>query len=238
MWKLLLVALFLFASVSGQNIYPPKDTSSNIGNKKLSSTLVKSNKIVNDTLFHNGRVIVESNNDNNTFEKIFPSLIAVLISIIAIIGNYLISNRQLINSQKQFEIQIVSSEKTLKEQIDASKHSSDLIFRQNVLSVNRQNWINDFRDVISEISASIILVATQNYPSEKVGRILTLLTKIELMLNPNDPRDKDLISKVRNYKSLFLSPDNLDNVIVKLEEIISLSKVILKSEWERVKKGE
>lgn len=230
-----LLFLILFLLLTYHNIRPISDSlkDNNIKNDLVSSIPQE------DTLFHSGRISINSDNVNNFVNHFLPSLVAIIISLIAIGGNYLISNRQLRFSKEQFETQLKSAKETLQQQIDASKHSTELEFRSKVRSFNRQNWINDLRNVISELSASIVIFVSRDFTPEKVQQIIYLITKAELMLNANDSRDQGLIYKLKEYKLLILSKDiDASKVSSKMREIISDTQVILKSEWERVKKGD
>lgn len=98
------------------------------------------------------------------------------------------------------------------------------------ISEFRQNWINELRDSISDFQSHGVL--PDNDPT-KDREFYRLGTKIELLMNPNDPdygklqdlmygfliaADGDTVSKYRNNAAL-----------------VEVSQRILKREWERLK---
>ena len=72
-------------------------------------------------------------------------------------------------------------------------------FKTNVLSVNRQKWIDTMRDLVASLNSQLLIAAalrqTMNEPSgiliardpelsRRVENLLRTVSKIELMLNP------------------------------------------------------
>lgn len=125
--------------------------------------------------------------------------------------------------------------------------------RVNVRSVNRQVWINDLRDVLSQLLQQI-----PPYPPDKVSIDLAkkhasqLIFKTELLLNPSEPDHRAMIALLRYFYHIndVKDVDGLARKELRLEEkdlndnekfnalkskLIRLSNVILKREWEQVK---
>ena len=119
--------------------------------------------------------------------------------------------------------------------------------RATVVSSNRQNWINDLRERISEfitLAHTIIIkrqtmAQTEEPLTHDYHSIYRLSNIIELMLNPKENEHTILLKLILG--TLAATSANLETaspVIIKnTEQILVLSKQILKKEWEKVKKG-
>ena len=114
--------------------------------------------------------------------------------------------------------------------------------KASVNSQNRQMWINNLRDQITEFLSCIEKIdgiytekklkhLEENEYSQKLTTQIDLMVhyinKIELMLNPNEKKHQELISLL---KKLYSERNKSYKT-----EIISISQKIFKEEWERVK---
>lgn len=166
----------------------------------------------------------------SALEFVFPSIIALLVALIA----YFSTVR---TGRKQRE----SSERILIKQINSGKANAELTFRQNVLSTNRQVWINNLRSIISKSISSIEFIAVKDdITAEDYRNISELLLEAELMVNPE--KDKDFIDALNELKNMLmhvLSKEKVMGDLVKCKgDVLLITKKTLKTEWERVKKGE
>ncbi|WP_299221231.1 hypothetical protein [uncultured Aquimarina sp.] len=128
--------------------------------------------------------------------------------------------------------------------IKISQKSSELDRRRSVLSINRQEWINTLRDLISRLLIDIEILHAlpktlwEEKEHEGYRNVQELINKLELLLNPEEKKTEKLINSLDNY---IKSVDNDSGIITQPEEnlraqIISVTQKILKEEWERVKK--
>jgi len=175
-------------------------------------------------------VLKTEESDKSTFEFLFPSIIALIVALVAYLAT-------VSTGKKQRE----SSERILIKQIDSGKSNAELTFRQNVLSTNRQVWINNLRSIISKSISSIEFIAVNdNITPEDYRNISELLLEAELMVNPD--KDKDFIDALNNLKKMLmhvLSKEKvMDDLVNCKKEVLLITKRTLKTEWERVKKGE
>ncbi len=122
--------------------------------------------------------------------------------------------------------------------------------RVAVLSNNRQTWINNLRDAISEFSSTVRMLGLTEDPSVRfkmVERIAYLEAKIKLFLNASEDDHKKLIelvvdARTATIKRLDQAKDSeqatsfLDKMKSSLDELTDVSQRVLKREWERVKK--
>lgn len=117
-----------------------------------------------------------------------------------------------------------------------------------VISANRQQWINTLRDCVSELLSLITPIAiysrddmwSKNEKLEKFNRAMLLRSKIKLLINPNENDHNELVNLIEIIFSRLGKEQSSENdkAIGQLQiSITSQSQIILKKEWERVKKG-
>jgi hypothetical protein len=130
-------------------------------------------------------------------------------------------------------------------------------FKTNVLSVNRQKWIDTMRDLVASLTSQLLIAAalrqTMNEPSgvliakdpelsKRVENLLRTVSKIELMLNPleQDHQQLNVLMKeaIDQLRSPLLEDGVEDRIEVISRDIIQVLQGILKQEWARVKRGE
>ena len=197
------------------------------------------------------------------FQTSMPWIAAILICIISTLVNIYLNNKnQKINSSnlnKQLEAnkditqqQLANSKEITLSQIASSKEIIRLEFNKTVLSGNRQVWINNLRDLISDYlsTCTIYSIKVDQYKRSKsadfqesefveLQNILRIETKIVLMLNSNEEDSKKLVKNLKQFTSaLFDYKKIAQSSDVFKDQILETSKTIFKKEWERVKKGE
>jgi hypothetical protein len=131
-----------------------------------------------------------------------------------------------------------------------------LQFNANVLSTNRQKWIEALRDMLAELIS--LLVAVVVYKSSwkdrwdqrlntiaenpelllKLERIVLVQWKIRLLLNPTDAEHQELVRLIQVAFKRVQSPEASDaETEADIESITRLGQTILKRTWQRVKRG-
>ena len=121
-------------------------------------------------------------------------------------------------------------------------------FAAQVLSSNRQQWINTLRDRLAKLIAfvahySAAKAAGQLDEQTALARHETayaLWAEIALMVNPAEKDHAELVAAIDSIlQYLFASPAAIDPAQVRdrMDTLTSQSQRILKREWERVKKG-
>ena len=127
-------------------------------------------------------------------------------------------------------------------------------FKATVISANRQQWINNLRDCIAEFQnrAKIALVETRlafnnktsiaaNEKShyEALKGIHFLVNKVALLINPLEKDHSELLLLFKELEYHCVNGDPSDQTIEESlqEKITSTGQIILKREWERVKRG-
>jgi hypothetical protein len=127
----------------------------------------------------------------------------------------------------------------------------------NVLSANRQKWIESVRDLLAELISLFTLagvlratwkdgwaqgmgpVAADAALREKLERLVLVTSKIRLMINPAEPDHQELYRTIEAALLRFKSDDELReaDTHADVERITLLAQAILKREWQRVKLG-
>lgn len=129
-------------------------------------------------------------------------------------------------------------------------------FNANVLSTNRQKWIEALRDMVAELISLIVsaLVIRSAWKSKwdkgrgplredkallvKLERIVLVESKIRLLLNPIEADHQQLYEAIGTAIKRLKTEESLDaDTEADIETIARLSQVILKREWQRVKQG-
>ena len=124
----------------------------------------------------------------------------------------------------------------------------------NVLSVNRQKWIEHFRDLVASLVAQLAAAAgllegvdeaarrSFGHDRELLARVENLVltvTKIRLMLNPLEQDHQNLFATMHAAVAVLRVPRPIDElepeVEAYVESIVTQTQAILKREWIRVK---
>jgi hypothetical protein len=129
-------------------------------------------------------------------------------------------------------------------------------FNANVLSANRQKWIETLRDMVAELislltAALVIKSAWQSKWDkghgplrenaallQKLERIVLAQSKIRLLLNPTEADHQQLSRAIDTAIKRLQAEESLDSdTEADIETITTLAQTILKREWRRVKRG-
>ena len=129
-------------------------------------------------------------------------------------------------------------------------------FNANVLSANRQKWIENLRDALAEFIALLVaaIVVKANWKEDwregraalaanpallhEVERMVLSQSKIRLLINPTEADHVKLYQLIDAAQRRIRSEASTDAETEKdIEDISRLAQVILKREWQRVKRG-
>ncbi len=129
-------------------------------------------------------------------------------------------------------------------------------FKANVLSVNRQRWIESLRDAVASLIAQVQVAASLKQILKLEDRtaiaadavllsrledLTRTVARIDLLLNPTEADHNRLRSLMETALGWLRSdkpqPDLFAMVDDVANEIVRTSQHILKSEWIRVKRG-
>jgi hypothetical protein len=163
-----------------------------------------------------------------------PWIVAFFIGSLSLIVNILVNK-----SQRKISI------KNIENQTEISRQ----VINKDILSKNRQEWINTLRDSVSQYLSSHELSklirqydqkskSTQPEYREEFKSWQSLYYKIKLLLNSNEENPKQLIELMTqlNLATDYSSMSKEAEYERIKNEIIKVTQIILKEEWERVKK--
>lgn len=135
--------------------------------------------------------------------------------------------------------------------IEIAKRSIDA----NLISANRQRWIDDLRNLVAEFQTTIIVLRplsrlvmaehtnTTEYVRQRhqgFEKATLLRSRLALLLNPSEAEHKELLIAFDTALSIANTSPEADTRRVEAElsdDIEKKAQWILKQEWERVKAG-
>ena len=169
----------------------------------------------------------------NEINELMPWIVALLIGILATITNIIVMNRN-------FKV---------------NKEIANLNFNSNVLSKNRQEWINILRDLMSDYLAIFDNITLNNEfnkqenievnfirtkeGKEEIRDLFYLQNKIGLLLNFKEEKSALLYKNLTELTAAFhKDTENNQHYQDKANRCFLMCQEILKEEWTRVKTGE
>lgn len=132
-------------------------------------------------------------------------------------------------------------------QIKTSKETAELNFKQNVLSNNRRDWIETFRQEVSQflsMCVSISLnVGRSGYEVEDIKNLSKNISSLQLICYSLDSNsDKDSFLKELKILQILVLASGKKNGLSKVGTSSNKLKVIaqriLENEWNKVINGE
>jgi hypothetical protein len=170
-----------------------------------------------------------------------PWIAAILIGILTVIANIIISRQSRISNTNSLKQQLDHAKDIALAQLETSKQNMKMDFNKTVLSGNRQVWINDLRELMTKIltrteSASL----KQKISDQEFEEIRFLITKAELTLNAT--KDEEFISSLKELElscyQIIINKKEPVTLTPHIKKVKEYTLTTLKTEWERVKKGE
>ena len=244
MRKILTMVILVF-TVSAMFGQPTNDT------VQIAKNTDKVFLLTNDSL----RVIIDTKDESITgfdVQKNMPWIGAVVVGLLTVLANVLINrqsrqfnreslNRQLEHNTATTDKQLSSSKDIALAQIENTRKLNQTDFNKTVLSGNRQAWINDLRDLTSKILTKTVMFSLkQDITHQEFEELKFLITKTELMLNAT--KDKDFIIALKDletcYVDIILKKKKFADIVALTSKVKVYTQTTLKTEWERVKKGE
>ena len=112
----------------------------------------------------------------------------------------------------------------------------------NVVSSNRQKWVDSLRDELAEFLAERDLLTAKLNDIDRdaasvrqsSARLTRLFHQLQLRLNPNEEDHRRILELADELSGK--PKDELNNNMI--GELVSLAQAVLKREWNRVKAGE
>jgi hypothetical protein len=115
------------------------------------------------------------------------------------------------------------------------------VSNKQIIAPMRQAWINNLRDLLSEITSSSLhyhVAGFEERTDEEYQHLTYLEYKIKLMLNPRE-EDHEKLEKLIGEMTCMLAKRGSMELDAQFESchkaVVSLSRDVLKREWDRVK---
>ncbi len=174
-----------------------------------------------------------------TIDSIGLALVEVGKVILPALVAWIVGRQTIAIGRRQLEV----ASENARNQVAATVEAAKLGYRAQVLSANRQTWINDLRNICSETVGIMrggqdARRSGEDMPLAKFEHYLQNKAKLELMLNPDEQESKEFLAALQKCEDLINTSPKLDEVIdAAFAAINRTCGVILKNEWERVKAG-
>ena len=173
-------------------------------------------------------------------KEYLPAILTFLAGMLTVIANAYISKKLREATRENMESQLKESQR-LKE----------IEIRNSINIKNRQEWMNQFRDNLSEFGTIIALVLTDiksGGTDEKLREEIKILFvskfKLNLLLQPDREDEKKLLSsldKIIEYITINIDKRNgnyVDEVAKTMIHVTTLSRKILERNWQKLNKFE
>jgi hypothetical protein len=165
-----------------------------------------------------------------------PSALSAIAATVAALVAAAVGGIQLYVGRRQSQAALLSAQ--------AAMRTAESAGRRRIAEF-RQAWIERVRDLLSELAAIQFELGmktdnlTEAKATELFFRSRELTTKLELLLNPNEPLARELVSAVR----LFINPENqkkggvINTLLLMASEarLVEIAQPFLKVEWDRLK---
>lgn len=195
----------------------------------------------------------------NPVEKNMPWIVALLIGILSVLMNFWVSHRlrqsnetnlknQTESNERNLQRQIESNERSLNKQIEASKETKLIEFKATIAISNRQQWLNELRQTLTDYLSSTSLImrlpdnSEQHFFDERrdlVHKMSASKAKLELLLNNDKPEQKNLLDRIEELLSDVLKKINNNVPDVDLRgarsNTIEAARKLLGIHWDKIK---
>ena len=126
--------------------------------------------------------------------------------------------------------------------VSKQKNSTSIqVSNKQIIAPIRQEWINNLRDLIADISGKCAHYWASGFEEredDEYRHITELVHKLQLYINPKENDHAKLLNKVREMEYALSShgnPENDEKFWSAHHEVMATAQAILKREWERVK---
>lgn len=171
---------------------------------------------------------------SDTLKDYFPAILTLIAGVISVLMNWLIAKRLRESTAANIE-----------RQLDEAKRIKYLELQATINTKNRQEWMNQFRDAISEY-ISLIAIAITNIKVDNtkvldtIGRLSELQSKLDLLLHPERENEKEIIDSYAKLFDLILTPvskrpiNHSDELLQAKVKLIDLSRAVLEKNWQKL----
>jgi hypothetical protein len=126
-----------------------------------------------------------------------------------------------------------------------------VIAKRNIINTGvtqfRQQWIDNLRNSISVFIAKAEVISLMDFEedepyTEQFEELCQMQYKIELLLNPLEDNHNEIISLLESIREIIhdekISDARMDKELSRnIDDLLDITKTVLKEEWNIVKKG-
>lgn len=189
-----------------------------------------------------GKIEIISNDE--PIDRYLPWVSALLVGLASVFVSWLIGVRQ----AKVAKEQVQTSIGIAREQLEQANSMTLQTLKANIVSANRQNWINELRDLSAKYISGAGAIVTECIQQERAtGKIVITenvqeifrdmnycKAKIELMLNYNEPICLEIAKNLHDM-TRFQATETFEGLSDDINLLSSNLRVLFKSEWEKIK---
>ncbi len=189
---------------------------------------------------------ISGGGNNQLLEKYMPWIVALLIGVLSVLGNIILSNQNRKANDRNLKSQIESSERNLQKQMDTAKETTLIQFKATIATKNRQEWINELRQNLSEYMAMLHMITPESDKisdlltkrADHIQRLLLTKTKLELLLNKDRAEQKELLDQLENVLSIINFPPK-ENFNIAFSaartRLIDAARKLFEIHWKKIK---
>jgi len=184
--------------------------------------------------------LLDKSNNGFDFEKNMPWIAALSIGFLTVFANLYVSNRLRTSNLVVVEKQINNAQAIAIDQIQQSRRNSERDFNKTVISGARQIWINNLRDIVSDILAlSSKFSMYQTISNDDANEIRLQIAKAELMLIASEYGGLLEIVKELEHccKDIQIGNQSYECIDEILSRLKAQASIVLKEEWQKIKSG-
>jgi len=189
-----------------------------------------------------GKISVESNDD--PLDKHLPWISAMIIGAASVVASWFIASKQI----KALNNQITTSIELARQQNQSSSDSTIQTLRANIVSANRQEWINELRELTSKFISEVHSLNVDHYRVTNSGKpfeltekwsnvadnLIYYTTKIELMLNPEEMATQEILKAFDRIRT-NIQETNFTNTGDNIMSLMHTLQSVFKTEWIKIK---
>jgi hypothetical protein len=173
-----------------------------------------------------------SEKNQSFLEKNMPWVAALLIGIISAAINIIVAQQLRKSNENNLQKQLESNEKT-----------KLVEFKATIAAKNRQEWLNDLRNTLSELIATANCFILENNTSkhlesikELTYKIYSYKSKISMLLNSEKDEQRELLLKIDEFVVEIINKKfNSDLVEQKERQVIASARKIFDIHWKKIK---
>lgn len=171
---------------------------------------------------------------NDAFKDYLPAILTLIAGVLSVYANWIIAKKLRDNTTQNIE-----------KQLSEAKRIKYLELQATINTRNRQEWMNQFRDAISEY-ISLITISIANIKADNarvfdtIKRLSELNSRLDLLLHPDRENEEEIMNCYAALVVLLLTPDKdkpsdyADQLSRNKERLIILSRAVLERNWQKL----